>query len=436
MTLFWILASGLCLMAASFILLPLYLGLKREEGSRSDDDSSSDSDREGLNVAIYAERLTEYKKALEAKEIDEDEFKILEIELKKNLLSETEERIETEEKMLIKTNETSRTVSFPLAIAILIPLFAVISYSDIGLSWGAIEDVVLADEMKRADPHDKQGMSDSVEKLAAKLRTQPDNHEGWFLLAQSYLNMAEYEKSADTFKFLMDKFPQDHGLASYYAETVYLAENREMTPRAVAAIDHTLSLNPEDVTMLEIKAMGAFQKGKLLDSLSLFKRAQASNPDPERAKLIGRAISRLEEDLVAANITIPQSTKKETTLPKATTKKREIQILVEVADTVDVGASMSVFVFARALNGPPMPLAVERLVRGSLPKLVTLTESMAMMEGMGLANFDKVQVVARISSSGIANVSPDDYQALSKTIDLTTDNSVIKLRIEKQVKDF
>ena len=82
-----------------------------------------------------------------------------------------------------------------------------------------------------------------------------------------------------------------------------------------------------------------------------------------------------------------------------------------------------------------MPLAVQRMVRGALPKLVQLDESMAMMEGMGLANFDQVQVVARISSSGIANVSPDDYEVISATIDLTKDNPVIKLTIKNQVKD-
>ena len=61
---------------------------------------------------------------------------------------------------------------------------------------------------------------------------------------------------------------------------------------------------------------------------------------------------------------------------------------------------------------------------------------MAMMQGMGLANFDTVQVVARISASGIANAGPDDYQALSGPIDLTEKTDVIKLVIEKQVKDF
>ncbi|MFT7684846.1 MAG: cytochrome c-type biogenesis protein CcmH [Candidatus Azotimanducaceae bacterium] len=430
MTLFWILALCLCLLAVGIVLLPTIFN--RVDVMRRD--------RDDQNVGIYSERLAEYKLSLAHGEIDKGEFGLLELELKKNLLSETSEntaKIEAEIKA-----ESQNIRRLPMAMAFLIPLFAVILYSDIGLSWGAIEDVALAEEIKATDPHDKQGMGDSVGKLAEKLKSQPENDEGWFLLAQSYLNMAEYEKAAEAFKFLMDKYPQDHGLASYYAEVVYLADNREMTPRAIAAIDRTLSLNPIDVTMLEIKAMGEFQKGNLVESLGLFKRALASNPDPERAELIQKAISRLEEDLAASGgfkieeIAQNNKTTEESQPPVADAKKRQIQVLVEVADSVDVGASKSVFIFARAINGPPMPLAVERTVRGALPKLVTLDESMAMMQGMGLANFDKVQVVARISSSGIANVSPDDYQALSETIDLTAELSVIKLKIEKQVKDF
>lgn len=426
MTLFWILALCLCLLAAGFVLLPVLFNQA----------SVIRRDRDDQNVAIYAERLSEYQLSLKKGEIDDGEFGLLELELKKNLLSETNEANEA------IASEVASSRRLPMAMAFLVPVFALILYSDIGLSLGAIEDVVLAEEIKRADPHDTKGMGDSVEKLAAKLKSQPDNHEGWFLLAQSYLNMAEFEKSAAAFKFLMDKFPQDHGLASYYAEVIYLADGREMSPRASAAIDRTLSLNPADVTMLEIKAMGEFQKGDLLESLGLFQRALASNPDPERADLIQKAISRLEEDLTALGgfkkeeVTESVSSTMNVEPLKANTSKRKIQVLVEVADSVDVGASKSVFVFARAVNGPPMPLAVERLVRGALPKLVILDESMAMMQGMGLANFDKVQIVARISSSGIANVSPDDYQALSETIDLTSELSVIKLKIEKQVKDF
>jgi cytochrome c-type biogenesis protein CcmH len=82
-----------------------------------------------------------------------------------------------------------------------------------------------------------------------------------------------------------------------------------------------------------------------------------------------------------------------------------------------------------------MPLAVQRLNVAGLPTLIKLDESMAMMKGMGLADFDQVQVVARISSSGIANASPDDYEVKSGKIDLTTSVPVIKLKIEKKIRD-
>ena len=327
----------------------------------------------------------------------------------------------------------------PLITAIIIPLFAVVAYSDAGLSWGAIGDLALAEEMRAVQPHGKVGMANSVDKLAEKLKTQPENTQGWFLLAQSYLNMGEFKKSAEAFKFLTNQFPQDHTLASYYAESVYMAEGREMTERAANAVENALKLNPENITMLEIKAMTAFQKGNLQGALDYFQTALAARPDKERAELIDRAITRITEDLNARGIALKPlalEAKNGKTGETSGAGSRQLQVLVEVADNVDAGASMSVFVFARAVQGPPMPLAVERLVRGALPKLIVLDESMAMMQGMGLANFDKVQVVARISSSGIANVSPDDYQALSGTIDLTVENPVIKLKIEKQVKDF
>ena len=223
-----------------------------------------------------------------------------------------------------------------------------------------------------------------------------------------------------------------------------MADERSVTPRVAAAIDKTLAMNPHDITMLEIKALGAFQAGDLPGAISLFQKALAAGAQGERAEMINRAIARIQEDMGHAPIPLPDSAAADQTALAASESqqtqsaegKRLIKVLVEVADNVDVGASTPVFVFARAVQGPPMPLAVQRMVRGALPTLIELDESMAMMQGMGLANFDKVQVVARISSSGIANVSPDDYQALSGTLDLTKKVPVVKLTIEKQVKDF
>ena len=231
-----------------------------------------------------------------------------------------------------------------------------------------------------------------------------------------------------------------------------MADGQIVTPRVAAAIEATLALNPHDITMLEIKALGAFQSQDLRGAIGLFQRALAAGAEGERADMINRAIVRIQEDLgdapMMAEVPIDQPppigseegrATKIQAAPKAQTAAisgRRLQVLVEVADSVQIDGATPVFVFARAISGPPMPLAVQRMTRGELPQLVTLDESMAMMQGMGLANFDTVQVVARISASGIAAAGPNDYQALSGSIDLTQKSEVVQLSIEKQVKDF
>jgi cytochrome c-type biogenesis protein CcmH len=260
--------------------------------------------------------------------------------------------------------------------------------------------------------------------------------------------LGEFEKAAGAFKHLMDRYPNDAGLASWYTEALFLVDNRELTDRVSAAIDRTLALNPQDVSMLEIKAMNAFQNNDLAASLKWFRQAMDAGVEGERAELIQQAIDRLEEDLGVAGAESPSpsssssSTSTVAASPAASglvdqeaVGQRRLEVLVEIAPGVQVDPQARVFVFARAMRGPPMPLAVQQMTVSALPRLVTLDGSMGMMAGMSLADFDQVQVVARISSTGIANVSPDDYQALSGAVDMTINNGVISLTLSQRVKD-
>ncbi|MBV1878528.1 MAG: c-type cytochrome biogenesis protein CcmI [Pseudomonadales bacterium] len=443
MMIFWLAVAALCVLAAGFILVPGYFMHQAEADIDSRPAEAGPEGRRGLNVAIYAERAAEYETALAQGDLTAIEYEQLSVELKKNLLAESSAD---------EVNSGVRSVGkLPLLLALLMPCLAILAYADFGLSLGAIDDWQLAQEFGSAEPHDEQAMRRSVQQLASRLKAQPENDDGWFLLAQSYMKLKLYEKSAASFKHLLKKFPTDHGLSSYYAEAIYLADERRFTARANEAIAATLALNPHDITMLEMRALAAFQAGELETSIDYFRRALAAGADEVRAEMINRAITRIEADMgtetaltTASGATEARSQAKTnsaeqpmpeaTQAPSATTNQRSLQVLVEVDDAVQVGASTPVFVFARALNGPPMPLAVERTVAGALPKLVLLDESMKMMPGMGLANFDQVQVVARISMTGIANVSPDDYEALSEAIDMTQDNAVIKLRIKNKVQ--
>lgn len=436
---FWIFAVAMSLAAVAFVLVPGYL-LRRHQAL---------GDRKAANLSIFEERVVDYDAMLSNGEIDQGQYETFILELKRNLLSD--EGGDSPDESMAGDQKIGR---LPLIAALVVPLFAFVAYSDLGLSWGAINDVALAESLRADSPHDQAAMSDNVDKLAERLKSQPENFEGWYMLGRSYLNMGRYAEASDAFAHLLETFTEDHSLYAFYAEALYMADERVVTPRVAAAIEDTLALNPHDITMLEIKALGFFQRGELREAIGLFQRALAAGAEGERGDLINRAIVRIQQDLgdapmmaedpaasPAPSETVQTAETTQSTQPDASRAQpvvasRTIKVLVEVADSVSMPANTPVFVFARAVAGPPMPLAVQRMTRADLPMLVTLDESMAMMPGMGLANFDSVQVVARISASGIANSGPDDYQALSGPIDVTSETDVIKLNISKQVKDF
>jgi len=415
MTSFWLVALALAVAASAFVLLPLFL--KREGAS---------ADRERINVGLYEERLSELETQFNDGEIAENDFVQLRTELQQNLLVDTREESG-------HFSSSAGIGKLPVALAILVPVFAFFAYADFGLSWGALTDLEISRELKNDNPHGSGTLLSTVEKLAKSLERQPDNHEGMFMLAQSYLKLSEYEKAAGAFLKLLTIYSEDSSLASYYAESLFLADGRKITPRVEAAIAKTLALNPHDLNMLEIKGMDAFVKGELEISIEYFTKALVTADGP-RAELIRKGMARVEVQLAQVpGSAIRQALDKP--VIAANIKNRVIQVLVEVSDSVEVDSDSLVFIFARAVSGPPMPLAVQKLNVAGLPTLVKLDESMAMMKGMGLADFDQVQVVARISSSGLANASPDDYEARSANIDLTESVPVIKLKIEKKIRD-
>ncbi len=421
MTWFWITAFLLGVTATGFVLLPLYIRPYFEKKSRKD------NERGLINVGLYEERLADLNAQLSDGGIVAEEFAQMLNELQRNLLDDTRDETPQVDRILPASVEATR---LPLVFALLVPLFAILAYADFGFSWGAIADVEIADEIRSADPHDAGARRRTLEKLAKRLEQQPDNHEGRFMLGQSYLNLSEYEKAAGIFGGLFEKFGGDASLASYYAESLFLADAREISPRVEAAIQKALALNPHELKMLEIKGMDAFQRGDLPESLRYFSMALPA-AEGQRAELIRGVMARIQNQQEQTGQPVGK-TQDEAALPDT---GRSLQVLVELSDSVTVGADSTVFVFVKAVKGPPMPLAVQRMKVSALPALVKLDESMAMMPGMGLANFDLVQVVARISSSGIANASPDDYEARSGNIDLTHAASVIKITIKNRIKD-
>jgi cytochrome c-type biogenesis protein CcmH len=97
---------------------------------------------------------------------------------------------------------------------------------------------------------------------------------------------------------------------------------------------------------------------------------------------------------------------------------RRIRVKVSLADSVKAKADPqdSLFVFARAAEGPPMPLAVVRKQAKDLPLEVVLDDSMSMMQGMNLSSFERLVIGARVSKSGKPTPSPGDLQGLTEPV--------------------
>ena len=395
--------------------------------------------------------MQELNKNREDGEIGEAQYRQLEEERQTALLSEVDEGV----------NSWISGSRLPVTAAAMIVVFAIFAYSEYGLSFGALNDLLLAREIQQSNPHDMPGMRATVEKLSLKMLDQPDNDQGWFLLAQSWRLLSEYGHSAEAFRHLADRYPADASIAAQYAETLFLAEDKKFTVPVKEAIERALGLDGDNLLMLELSAMSAWQQGDENSALALFRKALETGIQGERAELLRQTIERLQagpgqqaapgqqtvqvqqagpgqisgsgqqvgsspqEDSVQQAASIQQS-------PAGDSADRIVQVLVEVAPGVDAVPRDMVYVYARAFNGPPMPLAVQRLAVAELPALITLTSSQAMIQGMSLSDVDKVQLVARISSSGIANASPDDYEVLSEAVDITKKTGVIKLVIEEK----
>ena len=110
-------------------------------------------------------------------------------------------------------------------------------------------------------------------------------------------------------------------------------------------------------------------------------------------------------------------------------------IAVSVSLSEEAGSSSSddqvVFIYARATDGPPMPLAVSRISVADLPTTVTLDNSMAMIPTMTLSTFPSVTIGARVSTTGTAAAQTGDWFKEASEVDPANTDS-IELTIDQQ----
>lgn len=367
---FWLSAGLLCLLAVSFLLIPLLRGRKVQ----------TEEDRTALNVTLYQERLRELEQQHQAGTLDDARLQTARDEAARELIADTEGSGEA------KAGRLGRTV--PLIAAVLVPLLGVLLYAQ----WGAIGEV----ERARTFTGEPRSIEEMTARLEQAVQGNPESPEGWYFLGRSYMAQERPADAARAFEQAVKVAGREPELLGQWAQALYFAGNKQWTAQLDALTGEAFKADPEEVTSLGLLGIAAYEEQRFQDAIGYWERLVAILPegDPSRQAIAGGiARARQEIDPQAGAAATAQ-----------TPEIGSLQVRVELADALrdKVQPGDTVFVFARAASGPPMPLAVKRLSVADLPAQVSLSDSDAMMPQLKLSAFDQVQLVARISRAGDA----------------------------------
>lgn len=248
----------------------------------------------------------------------------------------------------------------------------------------------------------------TVEFLLGEVRRQtvrePDDREAWEVLARTTLSMGRYDEAVEAASRVVALAPGDNSAALLLVDALAMRDGGRFDARARELVEEVLARDADNVTALVIKGITLEQEGARDAALALWRRALAGLPPdaPFRSELEG-LIARIDPD--AAPAAAPARAAIEVT----------VRLAPELLETLDGGPAPDapVYVLARAVDGPPAPLAVVRHRLDELPLTTRLDAGMAMLPGASLADFETVYVVARVSPSGEPRAQPGDLEGRS-----------------------
>jgi cytochrome c-type biogenesis protein CcmH len=270
------------------------------------------------------------------------------------------------------------------------------------------------------------GTMRSAESLAAleeKVAKNPNDGESLLLLARSYGELERYPDAVKAYDKLTQSVTDEAWIWADYADALAMARGQSLAGPPTKLIEKALALDPNFPKALALAGSAAMERGDYAAAVRHWEHLLKGLPaDSEDAKMIESGLQQAREFLVQSKG--KKGAKVTQTAPMPEARQSVGQGKERISGTVTLSAALkakttpndTVFVLARAAQGPKMPLAAVRKQVKDLPLQFTLDDSMAMSPQMKLSNFDEIVVVVRVSKSGNAMPEPGDLQGTSSTI--------------------
>jgi cytochrome c-type biogenesis protein CcmH len=318
---------------------------------------------------------------------------------------------------------TRATFAALLAVALALPASALLLYRLVGAP-EALDPANLAPPPEAQ--HSAADMEKAISGLAAKLKESPNDAQGWALLGRAYAATNRADEARDAFRQAHEHAPDDADMAVEYAQALALAApDHKLQGESRSLLEGVIAKDANNQRALWLLGISDYQNGDYANAIARWKvLLPLLQPDSDVARSVRNEIADAEARRDGREPPQPEAAPAEapaaeTAETSATANAARLTVNValdpKLKDKLDPEATL--FVFARAASGPPMPLAIQRLKASQLPATVTLDDSMSMMPAMKLSKFPEVVVGARVSKSGNAMPQSGDLQTLSSPLD-------------------
>jgi cytochrome c-type biogenesis protein CcmH len=425
MMVFWILCALLAALAVAFVMVPLLRATRIDTGPA----------RAALNAEVYRDHLLELDRELADGVLSPEQHAIARAELDRRALSEAAvDEGAASDTTASDTTATGTTASGTTAHAAtgrrgrwlagsalgLVPILAITGYLALG-------------NPAALNPPDEQFLQ-MVDALAERLKTNPQDAEGWVMLARAYQITGRIPESVAAFEKASALRPDDANLIAGHADALAMVQG-SLSGKPFELIVKALKIDPKNQTALALAATAAMENGQFDESIALWRRlAAVVEPGSRDRPAVEQAIEQVQQVALAKGVKMagestgaaatgsgapatpapqaPAAVPAKGAAPAATAAPATASISGEVTLAPELMRQAkpdeAVFIFARAVDGPPLPLAVIRTTVKELPLRFTLDDSMSMAPTARLSMHRQVVVSARVSRSGQAMPQPGD----------------------------
>ncbi|MCL1091767.1 c-type cytochrome biogenesis protein CcmI [Shewanella profunda] len=415
MTTFWIFIALVVLVSLTLIWIPHF---RQQKLLRTEEAGV----RRQTNLELFNERLATLEKELSEELLDQTEFDALKKELEISLLQDIQQAGDDSLVNQIKP----KTILWPSIMSV--GLLAISGYLYQHL--GAFENIGAA---QPASPHagmdTAQIMGQRIQAIEAQVQAEPENSQAWFSLGHAYVSANQFDKAIAAFDKVMDLVGKHAELLGPKATAMYYKAGQQMTPQIQALIDESLAMDPQDPSTLLLVGMNSFFIADYKKAITSWQTILDSDrTDVDRAALMN-AIETANLRMQAETSGMPD----DDVHKQAAVSKKSVSIAISISPELAAKASPedTIFVFARATEGPKVPLAATKVSASALPVTVTLDDSTGMGGDAKLSQATSVEVIAVLSKNGNIKPQAGDIQGkISKVVVGETASLVLDTQVQ------